>query len=81
MSLSGGIFLGGMFSGIGVIDDGNGFIFSFDFLVAGVGMYIIIYFYIDVNGCINSVEDQIIVFVLLNVGFVDLGDFCVDVGV
>lgn len=49
----------GVYSGFGVIDDGNGMIYSFDFIVVGVGVYIIIYMYMEVNGCLVLVLDEV----------------------
>lgn len=37
ISLGGGLFVGGVYFGLGVEDDGNGVIYSFDLVVVGVG--------------------------------------------
>jgi len=51
----------GVYSGAGVIDDGNGMTYSFDPATAGVGTHTITYIYTDENGCSNSAESTIIV--------------------
>lgn len=81
MGLSGGTPTGGLYSGTGVSDGGNGSTFIFDPSVAGVGVHTITYSYTDGNGCTNSAEDQITIFELPDVGFNDPGDFCADAGV
>ncbi|WP_367392030.1 T9SS type A sorting domain-containing protein [Lewinella sp. LCG006] len=49
--LSGGMPAGGVYSGNGVTDDGNGMTYSFDPAVAGEGENVITYTYADANGC------------------------------
>lgn len=78
--LSGGSLVGGIYSGFGVVDDGNGQMYIFDLVIVGVGMYIIIYIYIDNSGCINMVIDQVEVFMFFGLFFIVLDDLCIDVG-
>ncbi len=49
--LSGGMPAGGVYSGNGVTDDGNGMTYSFDPAAAGEGENVITYTYSDANGC------------------------------
>jgi hypothetical protein len=62
--LGGGTPVGGVYSGPGVIDDGNGLTYSFDPAVAGVGTHVITYTY-D-NGCILAASDDVIVDITLS---------------
>ena len=62
-SLTGGSPAGGVYSGNGVIDDGNGITYSFDPNTAGVGITTITY---TQNG--NSITDNVEVFALGNSG-------------
>ncbi|MEL7428318.1 MAG: hypothetical protein AAFN81_35460, partial [Bacteroidota bacterium] len=57
--LDGGTPTGGVYSGIGITDDGNGMTFSIDPAVAGVGTTTITYTFTDANGCTNSASDDI----------------------
>lgn len=50
-ALTGGMPTGGVYSGNGVTDDGNGMTYSFDPVAAGVGENVITYTYADANGC------------------------------
>ncbi|RKN02049.1 T9SS C-terminal target domain-containing protein [Aquimarina sp. BL5] len=78
--LSGGTATGGIYSGAGVTDDGNGMTFSFDPVVAGVGIQTITYSLTDANGCANSASDTIEVFDLPTVTFTAPADLCIDAG-
>ncbi|WP_169433363.1 T9SS type A sorting domain-containing protein [Lewinella cohaerens] len=49
--LSGGMPAGGVYSGNGVTDNGNGMTYSFDPAAAGEGENVITYTYSDANGC------------------------------
>ncbi|MCB0635844.1 MAG: T9SS type A sorting domain-containing protein [Lewinella sp.] len=49
--LGGGLPAGGVYSGNGVTDDGNGMTYSFDPAAAGEGENVITYTYSDGNGC------------------------------
>lgn len=49
--LGGGIPTGGVYSGNGVTDDGNGMTYSFDPATAGEGENVITYTFTDANGC------------------------------
>src|SRR6056297_1524140 len=60
--LGGGTPVGGVYSGPGITDDGNGSTYSFDPSVAGVGVHTITYTFTDVNGCENSATDVVEVF-------------------
>ncbi len=57
IGLTGGNPIGGVYSGNGVIDDGNGITFSFDPEAAGVGAHAIYYEYEDEFGCTMSELD------------------------
>ncbi len=60
--LGGGMPTGGIYSGPGVTDDGNGMTFSFDPAVAGgVGNYTITYTFTAAEGCEGSASDDITV--------------------
>ncbi len=79
--LGGGTPTGGVYSGPGVTDDGNGMTYSFDPAAAGVGVHTITYDYTDSNGCSNSASDDVEVFDLPTVAFTALDDLCIDAGV
>ncbi|GEM_PF-1260015 len=71
-TLTGGLPLGGTYSGIGVL--GN----SFNATVAGIGTHVITYTYTDINGCINSATNTITVVNLPIVTFnTALADLCI----
>ena len=55
----GGMPTGGVYSGPGVTNAGNGMTFSFDPAVAGVGTHTITYTYTDNNGCSASATDEV----------------------
>ena len=57
--LGGGSPQGGVYSGAGVTDDGNGMTYSFDPTAAGVGVHTITYDYSDGNGCDGSASDDV----------------------
>ncbi|WP_308423291.1 beta strand repeat-containing protein, partial [Lutibacter litoralis] len=76
--LGGGNPLGGIYSGAGVIDDGNGSTYSFDPAVAGVGTHSITYTYTNANNCSYAASDNIEVFALPTVTFTAPGDLCVN---
>ncbi|WP_411894395.1 hypothetical protein, partial [Winogradskyella sp. A2] len=58
-SQGGGTPSGGVYSGTGVTDDGNGTTYSFDPALAGVGTYTITYAFTDSNGCTASAIDDV----------------------
>ena len=61
--LGGGTPTGGVYSGSGVTDDGNGMTYSFDPVVAGAGIHTLTYTFIDPNnGCTGSASDDVEVF-------------------
>ena len=76
-----GVPMGGVYSGPGVTDDGNGTTYSFDPAAAGVGVHTLTYVFTDANGCTNSASDDIEVFTLPTVTFTALADLCLDAGV
>ena len=78
---SGGSPLGGIYSGPGVTDNGNGSTYSFDPVAAGAGVHTITYTFTDGNGCTNFAEDQVEVFPLPVVTFTAPADLCFDAGV
>jgi hypothetical protein len=76
-----GVPNGGVYSGSGVMDDGNGMTFSFDPVAAGVGVHTITYTYNDTNDCTGSFSDDVEVFDLPVVTFTAFADLCIDAGV
>lgn len=56
---TGGSPTGGVYSGTGVTDDGNGMTYSFDPVSAGVGIHLITYEFTDGNGCYGNSSDNI----------------------
>jgi gliding motility-associated-like protein len=58
--LSGGLPAGGVYSGLGVTDDGNGISYSFASLVTN-DLIAITYTYTNANGCTTSISDNVIV--------------------
>jgi len=79
--LGGGTATGGLYSGAGVTDDGNGMTYSFDPAGADVGTHTITYTYTTANGCTNAASDDVEVFALPTVTFTAPADLCVDAGV
>ncbi len=59
LGLGGGTPEGGVYSGLGVIDDGNGQTYSFDPAAAGIGVHTISYTYTDLNSCSASANDDV----------------------
>ncbi|MFT6503562.1 MAG: hypothetical protein ACJASQ_003700 [Crocinitomicaceae bacterium] len=80
-SQTGGLAAGGVYSGSGVTDDGNGSTYAFDPAAAGVGVHTITYSFADANGCLASASDDVEVFALPTVTFTTLNDLCIDAGV
>ena len=74
----GGAPNGGIYSGPGVTDDGNGLTYTFDAGAAGNGTHTIIYTYSDVNGCANSASDDLTVEDTTPPVITCPGDFIVD---
>ncbi len=72
---------GGVYSGAGVTDDGNGTTYSFDPAAAGVGVHTITYTFTNANGCTGSANDNVEVFALPSVTFTALADLCINDGV
>jgi hypothetical protein len=60
--LGGGTPTGGVYSGLGVMDDGNGMTYSFDPAETGAGFPVLTYTFTDVNGCTDSASDNLKVF-------------------
>ncbi|MEL6837614.1 MAG: hypothetical protein AAFP77_31685, partial [Bacteroidota bacterium] len=79
--LGGGAPAGGVYSGPGVTDDGNGMTYSFNPAAADVGVHTITYTLTDANGCTASASDDVEVFPLPIVGFTAPADLCIDAGV
>ena len=79
--LGGGTPTGGVYSGMGVTDDGNGMTYSFDPAAAGVGTHTITYTFTDANGCTNSDDDDVEIFALPTVMFTAPADLCITAGV
>ena len=78
--LGGGTPTGGVYSGTGVTDDGNGMTYSFDPAAAAAGTHTLTYTFTDTNGCTNSASDDVEVFALPIVTFTALADLCIDAG-
>ncbi|MEO1624981.1 MAG: hypothetical protein AAFV25_07470, partial [Bacteroidota bacterium] len=74
VGLSGGTPAGGVYSGSGVTDDGNGMTFTFDPASAGVGLTIVVYT-VGAESDTNDIE----VFALPNVTFTAPADVCSNV--
>ena len=70
--ITGGSPTGGVYSGPGVTDLGNGTSYNFDPMVAGVGTHTITYTLTDANGCTNSASSNLDVY---DCGF-DIADPC-----
>ncbi len=79
--LDGATPTGGVYSGTGVIDDGNGMTYSFDPAAAGVGVHTVTYDITASNGCSASFSDDVEVFALPVVSFTPPLGFCIDAGV
>jgi hypothetical protein len=69
VSLGGGAPAGGVYSGPGVTDDGNGMTYSFDPAAAGVGTHVLSYTYADGQGCTGTANDEVVVLPLPTVTF------------
>ena len=67
--LSGGSPIGGVYSGDGVTDDGNGMTYSFDPVAAGANSHAITYDFTDANTCASSASDDVQVFCTSNCNF------------
>jgi len=78
MGQGGGIPTGGIYSGPGVTDDGNGITYQFDAGAAGNGTHTITYAYTDGNGCTNSASDDVTVEDTTPPVITCPGDFIVD---
>ncbi len=77
----GGLPTGGIYSGPGITDDGNGMTYSFNPATAGIGTHTITYSFTDTNSCGGSATDDVEVFGLPVVSFTALSDLCFDAGV
>ncbi len=80
-SLGGATPAGGLYSGSGVTDDGDGMTYSFDPAAAGVGLHVLTYTVSDSNGCTSSASDNVEVFALPTVTYTAPADLCIDAGV
>lgn len=72
--LSGGTPTGGVYSGAGVTDNGNGMTYSFDPAVAGIGVTTITYTVTNADGCLGSANGTVTVEVVTSVD----GNECAD---
>jgi len=79
--LGGGTSAGGVYSGTGVTDDGNGMTYSFNPAAAGVGTHTLTYTFTNANGCTDSAMDDVEVFALPVMTFAPAVDVCIDAGV
>lgn len=79
--LSGGTPTGGVYSGTGVTDAGDGMTYSFDPSIAGAGTHTITYTYSDANSCSAMAMDDVQVFALPTVTFTAPADLCSNAGV
>ena len=61
-NLGGASNLGGIYSGPGVVDNGDGLTYSFDPALAGIGIHTITYTQTNSNGCTGSISDDVEVF-------------------
>ena len=68
-SLSGGTPIGGIYSGPGVTDDGNGVTYSFDPAAAGLGIQMLTYAFTDANGCSANTMDNVEVLAVPTITF------------
>ena len=79
--INGGSPVGGVYSGPGVTDNGDGMTFIFDPAAAGLGLHIFTYTFTDANGCSEDDTDFISVQPLPMVNFTAPADLCLDAGV
>lgn len=79
--LGGGFPTGGVYSGPGVTDNGNGMTYSFNPAAAGGGTKTLTYDYTDGNGCSGSASDDIVVTTAVTVTFSAPADLCLNAGV
>ncbi|MEP0262575.1 hypothetical protein, partial [Dokdonia sp.] len=79
--LSGGLPMGGIYSGPGVTDEGDGMTYSFDPILAGAGTHTITYNFTDTNGCIDFDSDTIEVIDIPTVSFTAPENLPVDAGI
>ncbi len=75
-NLGSGLTAGGVYSGLGVSDDGNGTTYSFNPAIAGAGVHTITYTLTDLNGCTSSISDDVEVFDF-TVSFVSISPSCI----
>jgi hypothetical protein len=75
-NISGGLPLGGIYSGPGCVDDGNGSTYNIDPNNAGIGTHVITYEFTDSNGCSSFMQNSFNIYSLPAVSIVDPGDFC-----
>ena len=77
VGLGGATPTGGVYSGAGVTDDGNGTTYSFDPAAAGLGVHTITY-EIGVAGCSGSAMDDVEVFDVPSVSLSTAISYCLD---
>ncbi|WP_255066312.1 3-coathanger stack domain-containing protein [Lacihabitans sp. LS3-19] len=73
--LGGGLPIGGVYSGPGVIDDGNGTTYTFNPSIAGVGLHTFTYTFTNANNCTSSEMDGIEVFPRIEILSRSLSEF------
>ena len=64
-NITGGLPAGGFYSGLGVIDDGNGISFSIDLVAAGLGVHEVIYEIPD-RQCANESSDSKLIEIIID---------------
>lgn len=62
----GGIPIGGVYSGVGIIDEGNGETFRFDPQLIEAGSFAVEYTFTDGNGCAASAADVLLVEIVVS---------------
>ncbi len=77
LGLGGGTPMGGVYSGSGVVDGGDGMTYNFDPGAAGVGTHTITYT-VGASGCSNSAMDDIEVFAIPTIVYSAPDDLCID---
>ncbi|MEL6356637.1 MAG: hypothetical protein AAFQ37_06840, partial [Bacteroidota bacterium] len=82
VTLGGGLPEGGVYSGTGVTDNGNGQDFTFDPSAVGPGVYPVTYTFVDpATDCAASATVELEVLELPEVSFTAPTDLCIDAGI
>ncbi len=81
--ISGGLFEGGVYSGPGVTDTGDGITYSFDPMIAGIGIHTLVYTFTNPfdTECVMTASDTIEVFALPEVDFTAPENLPLDAGI